>query len=82
MGALLAPRPAASCPTPFVPACRRLLVLLEEAERVSLVLEDRRGAAHATYLRALVQDALGNAEQRNAAAASFGALVQPAGALE
>jgi hypothetical protein len=54
------------------------LGLLEEGERQYRQLEDRRRAAHCAYLRALVQDALGQVAQRNADAASHGALLQPA----
>jgi hypothetical protein len=58
--------------------CFRVLGLLEEAERQYRQLEDRRRAAHCAYLRALVQDALGQVAQRNADAASHSALLQPA----
>ena len=59
--------------------CCRVLGLLEEAERQYRQLEDRRGAAHCAYLRALVQDKVpGQVAQRNADAASHGALLQPA----
>ena len=57
---------------------RRVLGLLEEAERQYRQLEDRHCAAHCAYLRALVQDALGQATGRNATAASHAALLQPA----
>ncbi len=48
--------------------------LLEEAERLWLQLEDRQQAAHCSYLRALMADALGEQAQRDAHAASFVAL--------
>lgn len=50
-------------------ACR-VLSLLCEAERLHQALEDGQGAAHARYLRALVHDALGQAEQRDRDAAA------------
>lgn len=49
---------------------RRVLGLLDEAERLHQALEDGAGAAHARYLRALVHDALGQAQQRDADAAA------------
>jgi hypothetical protein len=51
-----------------------VLSLLEEAERLSLELEDGQAAAHAAYLRALLLEALGRGEARDAAAAAFSAL--------
>lgn len=55
------------------PSCRALS-LLGEAARLFLLLEDDSGAAHCRYLSALLQDALGQTEQRDAAAAAFRAL--------
>lgn len=48
-----------------------MLGLLGEAERLFQLLEDAQGASHVRYLRALVHDALGLAEERDADAAAF-----------
>jgi hypothetical protein len=59
------------------PSCCRVLGLLEDAQRLSLQLEDRGAAAHSAYLQALVHDGLGQEGLRDAGAASFATLIQP-----
>ncbi|KAL4854908.1 Anaphase-promoting complex subunit 5 [Chlorella vulgaris] len=54
-----------------------VLGLLEDAQRLSLQLEDRGAAAHSAYLQALVHDGLGQGGLRDAGAASFATLIQP-----
>lgn len=54
-----------------------VLGLLEDAQRLSLQLEDRGAAAHSAYLQALVHDGLGQEGLRDAGAASFATLIQP-----
>lgn len=53
----------------------RVLGLLGDAERLYRALEDEPGASHCRYLRALLHDGLGQAAERDADAAAFGALL-------
>lgn len=63
-----------SLPSLTPPLSSRALSLLGEAARLFLLLEDDAGTAHCRYLSALLADALGQTDQRDAAAAAFRAL--------
>lgn len=64
-----------SCLLPLRLARCRALGLLGVAERLYRALEDGPGASHCRYLRAVLHDALGQAAERDADAAAFGALL-------